>query len=97
MSSTELCDRFGAKLQLGQVRGRQTKIIGLANHFVRIVDPVQEGLNNIANMNVVPFEMPFNNSAKWSIDIVNDNDTSTVIRQIMRMFMSPCPPYLQTY
>jgi len=31
-----------------------------------------------------PFERPFNNSAKFSISMVRDNDTSTVLREIMR-------------
>ena len=31
-----------------------------------------------------PFERPFNDSAKFSIDIVRDNDTSVVLHEIMR-------------
>jgi hypothetical protein len=31
-----------------------------------------------------PFERPFNNSAKFSIDMVRDDDTSKVLREIMR-------------
>jgi len=30
-----------------------------------------------------PFERPFNDTAKFSIDLVQDNDTSTVLREIM--------------
>jgi hypothetical protein len=38
-----------------------------------------------------PFERPFNNSAKFSIDIVRDDDTSKVLREIMRQFFSIHP------
>lgn len=30
-----------------------------------------------------PFEMPFNNSVVWSMDIVRDNDTSKVVQELM--------------
>lgn len=36
-----------------------------------------------------PFERPFNNSAQFSIDIVGDNDTSKVLREIMRPSLFP--------
>jgi hypothetical protein len=35
-----------------------------------------------------PFEMPFNNSVKWSIDIIQGNDTSIIIQQLMRVSIS---------
>jgi hypothetical protein len=31
-----------------------------------------------------PFERPFNDSARFSIDLVKDDDTSKVLREIMR-------------
>ncbi|GAB7327617.1 hypothetical protein MBLNU13_g11464t2 [Cladosporium sp. NU13] len=36
-----------------------------------------------------PFERPFNDSAKFSIDIVRDNDTAEVLHEIMRKFSGP--------
>lgn len=31
-----------------------------------------------------PFERPFNDSAKFSLDVVRENDTAEVLREIMR-------------
>lgn len=31
-----------------------------------------------------PLERPFNDTVKFSVDLVRDNDTSTVLREIMR-------------
>lgn len=36
-----------------------------------------------------PFDMPFNKSTKFSIGMVKENDTSTVIRPVMRECNSP--------
>ena len=38
-----------------------------------------------------PFERPFNDSVKFSIDIVDGNNTSTVIHQLMRESISVKP------
>lgn len=38
-----------------------------------------------------PFERPFNDSAKFSIDIVRDNDTAVVLHEIMRKFSELLP------
>lgn len=34
-----------------------------------------------------PFERPFNDSAKFSLDLVRDDNTSKVLREIMREFL----------
>ena len=38
-----------------------------------------------------PFERPFNDSARFSIDIVRDDDTGKVIQEIMRQSFSKAP------
>jgi hypothetical protein len=39
-----------------------------------------------------PFERPFNDSAKFSIDLVSDDDTSKVLLEVMRESSLPLPP-----
>jgi hypothetical protein len=43
-----------------------------------------------------PFERPFNDSAKFSLDLVRDDDTSKVLFEVMRKFLLPsflCPGF----
>lgn len=35
-----------------------------------------------------PFEMPFTNSAKFTIDMIRDDDNATVIHELMRKLRS---------
>jgi hypothetical protein len=38
-----------------------------------------------------PFERPFNDSAKFSIDVVRDNDTAEILHEIMLKFLELSP------